>query len=135
MSPSDWIKHLTIYKTPWEKHSPEEQKSYNSFILNLWMSMEPSLIELINDVQKYQVPNRDHYNLYLKVLPKKSLYLRWIKAKKGEYSKDVVERLAAFYSCSTREINDSIECLDKQQIINILEQTGLGEKEIKQFFK
>lgn len=135
MSPGDFLKHLTVYKTPWENHSPEEQKTYLPFIINLWLSMEPSLIEIINDVQKYQVPNRDHYDFYLKVLPKKSLYLRWIKAKKGEYSKGIVERLAAFYNVSTREINDSIECLDKQQIISILEQTGLGDKDIKQLMK
>jgi hypothetical protein len=72
VSPNDFIKHLTIYKTPWDKHSKEEQKTYLPFIINLWLSMNPDLLEVVNEVQQYQVPNRDHYNFYLSVLPKKS---------------------------------------------------------------
>ena len=65
MSPADWLNHMTVYKTPWNEISSEEQKTYLPFILNLWLSMVPEYIEVINQVQSYQVPNRDHYNFYL----------------------------------------------------------------------
>lgn len=135
MSPNDFIKHLTIYKTPWIKHSKEEQKSYLPYIMNVWLAMSPDLIEVVNEVQQQQVPNRDHYNFYLSVLPKKSIYFRWIKARKKEYSKDVIEQLSAFYSTSNREIYDSLCLLDKPKIISILQQTGLNDKQIKQLVK
>lgn len=135
MSPADFIKHLTIYKTPWNKHSKDEQKTYLPFIMNLWLSMNPDLIEVVNEVQQHQVPNRDHYNFYLSVLPKKSIYLRWIKAKKKEYSKDVIEHLSAFYSVSMREISDSLCVLDEPKIINILGNLGIPNKQIKSMLK
>jgi hypothetical protein len=135
MTPGEWLDSMTVKKTPWDNISPEEQKTYLPFMTNLWLSMCPEYIELINEVQKYQVPNRDHYNFYMKFLPKKKLYFRWLKAKKRNYGKDVVERLAMFYNVSMREIYDSLECLDEQKIINILENTGLEEKQIKQLLK
>ena len=78
---------------------------------------------------------RDHYNFYLKFLQKKRLNYRWIKARKKQYSKDIVERIAAFYSEGSSQILDSISLLSEQQIINILEQTGLNNKSIKQLMK
>jgi len=129
MKPGDWLNHLTVYKTPWEKHSLEEQKTYLPFIVNLWLSMCPELIEIISDVQKYQVSNKHHYNLYLKVLPKKKLYYRWIKAKKNNYSEDVIDLLASFYKTSTREISDSLDILDEQKIKSILSNMGINDKE------
>ncbi len=126
---------FTTKKIPWDDIGEENKKGYNPFLINLWLSMEPSLIEIINEVQRYQVPNKDHYNFYLQVLPKRKLYFRWLKAKSKKYNKDVVNKLAAFYNEGSQQIYDSLECLDEQKIINILEQTGLGEKQIKQLLK
>lgn len=135
MTPTEWIKHLTIKKTSWDLFSKEEQKSYLPYIMNLWLAMCPEFIEMVNEVQKYQVPNKDHYNFYLKLLPRKQPYFRWLKAKKKEYSKDVVEKISAFYSVSMSEICDSIHILSKQDITNILQQMGIGDKEIIKLLK
>jgi len=135
MSPGDWINHFTVLKTPWNSFSKDEQKTYLPFITNLWLSMDPTLIEIVNEVQKQQVPNRDHYNFFLTNLPKKKRWFQWIKAKKKEYSKDVIDKLAAYYSVSSREILDSLCVLDELKIIKILQQTGLPEKEITKLLK
>ena len=135
MTPQEWVNHFTVYKTPWNKFTPDEQKTYLPFIINIWLAQTPDLIEIVDQVQQQQVPNRDHYNFYLKFLPKKRLNSRWIKAKKKIYGKDVVERIAAFYSEGSSQILDSISLLSEQQVINILEQTGLNSKTIKQLMK
>lgn len=135
MSPQQWLEHLTVKKTPWNGFTKDEQNSYLPFILNLWLSHAPGYIEIINQVQSYQVPNRDHYNFYLQVLPKKKLFLNWIKPKSKKYNKDVISRIAAFYKVSSREINESIELFEEQEIIRILENTGLLEKDIKKLLK
>lgn len=132
MSPGDFIKHLTVKKTSWKSHSLEEQKSYNPFIMILWISMmAPDLMQELDFIQSKQVPDRDHYNFLLAILPKKSLYNQWIKPRKKEYTKDVIERLAAFYNEGSSQIIACIDILDKSKIENILKQQGLGEKEIK----
>jgi pullulanase/glycogen debranching enzyme len=130
IKPNNWINHMTVLKTRWESFSEGEKKQYNPFIINLFLSMEPSLIETINEVQKYQVPNRDHYNIYLQLLPKKKLFLRWIKPKSKKYNKDIISKIAAFYKEGTRQINQSLECLEEQNIIHILENMGMQSKEI-----
>lgn len=135
MSPGDWINHFTVLKTPWNSFSKDEQKTYLPFILNLWMSMDPGLIEIVNEVQKFQVPNRDHYNFFLANLPKKKRWFQWIKAKKKEYSKDVIDKLAAYYSISSREVLDGLCVLDEPKIIKILQQTGIQQKEITKILK
>jgi hypothetical protein len=135
MSPADWLNHITIKKTPWNEISEEEQKTYNSYILNLWLSHAIGYIEIVNQVQSYQVPNRDHYNFYLQVLPNKKLFLNWIKPKSKKYNKDVINKLAEFYNEGTRQINNSIDCFEEQDIIHIFENIGYGEKEIKKLLK
>lgn len=135
MTINEWIKEITLNKREWMDISSGEWKTYNKFIINLWLSMNPQLIEIIEEVQRYQVSDRDHYNFLKKILPKKSIYLNWIKTKKGVYSKDVVNKLAAFYNEGSQQINDSLECLEEQNIIHILENMGYGEKSIKQLLK
>lgn len=135
MSPQQWLEHLTVKKTPWNSFTKEEQSTYLPFIVNLWLSHAPDYIEIINQVQSYQVPNQDHYNFYLKVLPKKKLFLNWLKPKSKKYNKDVISRIATFYKVSSREINDSIELFEEKEIIRILENTGLLEKDIKKLLK
>jgi len=129
------LDHLTIRKTNWNDLKKEEKEGYNPYLINLWLSHAPGYIEIINQVQSYQVPNRDHYNFYLQVLPKKKLFLNWLKPKSKKYNKDVISRIATFYSCSTREINDSIELFEEKEIIRILKNTGLLEKDIKKLLK
>lgn len=135
MTPNEWLDHICIKKTNWNSFTEDQQKTYLPYIINLFLSMAPELIEVVNEVQKQQVPNKDHYNFYKTVLPKKKLFFRWLKAKKKEYSKDVVERIAAFYSISTREIYDSICILSQQNIIDILKQIGTSDKDIKKLLK
>lgn len=135
MSPQQWLEHLTVKKTPWDSFTKDEQSTYLPFMTNLWLSHAPGYIEIINQVQSYQVPNRDHYNFYLQILPKKKLFLNWLKPKSKKYNKDVISRIATFYNVSSREINDSIELFEEKEIIRILENTGLLEKDIKKLLK
>lgn len=135
MKPTEWIEHLTIKKTPWNSFNDEEQKTYLPYIQNLFLSMVPELIETINETQLQQVPNRDHYNFYLKILPKKKLYMRWVKAIKKQYSKDVIQIIANYNQCGTREILDSVELFNDDIITDILQQTGLQDKQIKTLLK
>lgn len=135
MGPADWIKHATIKKTLWEDIPDEERKTYNPFIMNLWLSMEPDLLETIEFIQRYQIPNKHHYNFYKLVLPKRNIYLRWIKSKKREYKPEVINIIASHYKISIREVYDSLEVLNKDTIIDILKMNSINDKQIKILLK
>lgn len=135
MTPAIWLDHMTVKKTPWDKIPKEDQLTYLPFIINLWLSHAVGYIEFVNEVQKYQVPNRDHYNFYLKILPKKKLFLNWVKPKSKKYNKDIISKISTFYKVSTREINESLDCLEEPDLFYILENMGLNEKDIKKLMK
>lgn len=125
------LDHLTIRKTNWNDLKKEEKEGYNPYLINLWLSHVPSYIEIINEVQTQQVPNRDHYKFWLEVLPKKKLWLQWLKPKSKPYSKELILYLSEFYKVSTKEMENCFNLLDDENIVHILENIGLGCKEIK----
>lgn len=131
MTPQLWLDHLTVKKTPWDKFTEDEKKTYNQFIINLWLANAPPYIEIINEVQTQQVPNRDHYKFWIEILPKKKLWLQWLKPKSKPYSKELILYLSEFYKVSTKEMENCFNLLDDENIVHILENIGLGYKEIK----
>lgn len=135
MTPSQWIYQMSVKKTPWDFISDEDKKTYLPFIINLWLSMVPEYIEFINHIQQYQVSNRDHYNFYLKILPNKNPYLRWVKGSKKVYSKEVIEKVAKYYSVGIKDIKDSLDLIDDDFVTNILTQMGIDNKKIKKMIK
>lgn len=135
MSIPEWLDQICVKKTNWGNFSDEDKKSYNQYIINLWLSMEPKLIEILNDIQKYTISDKNHYNFLKKSLPKKKIFLRWIRAKKSVWSKDVINELSCIYELSSREVYDVINMLSNEQIENILKQKGLSIKEIKKILK
>lgn len=131
LSPFDWFKHLTEFKTPWEKFSQDEQKTFNAYILNRIISMNSRYIEYVNEAQSYQVPSKYLYNFYLKIIPKGKQFSRYIKSSKKVYGDDVINNLSRFFTVSKREIYDNLELLSQENIIYILERMGVDSKKIK----
>lgn len=126
---------MSVKKTSWDSISEEEQKTYLPFIINLWLSMAPEYIEYISYIQQYQVPNKNHYNFYLKLLPKKNPYLRWVKGSKKLYSKEVLLKLAEYYSVGIKDIKGSLDLMDEDFIIGVLSKMGIDNKKIKKMMK
>ena len=48
----DWINQLLVYKKPWNSFEEFEQKKFNPFIINRWLSMDKDFIEVVNVFQK-----------------------------------------------------------------------------------
>ena len=138
------IDNITYKKTPFEKYTEQDIKSWTTFIINRFLSMHIDLTEFINEFQYLTIGHleiREIYKLYSILLPKQKLYLSYIKGKKEEkYNKELIIYLVKYFQLSTTEIKDYLELLyqtkdGKDEIRSILGKYGLEKKVINKLIK
>ena len=125
MNPFDHIKNLHTKKRRWEDFNDEEKKSFNVFIINKALSMNPNYLNIVNMVQNFTGLNqilspKEVFNLYLNLLPNKFKFYRWIKGEKTKKEKEKAEYLAMHFNVSTREAYDYLQILDRKTINKII---------------
>ena len=124
MTPFDHIKNLHNKKKHWEDFNDEEKKSFNVFIINKALSMNPNYLGIVNMVQNFTGLNqilsqKEVFNLYYSLLPTKFRFYKWIKGEKTKKEKEKAEYLAMHFEISTREAYDYLKILDKKTINKI----------------
>ena len=122
MNPFDHIKNLHTKQRSWDDFNDEEKKSFNIFIINKALSMNPNYLSIVNMVQKYTnnlLDPKEVFNLYFNLLPNKFRFYKWIKGTKDK-NKEKYQILAQHFKCSSREAKDYMELLDKKEINRIL---------------
>ena len=125
MNPFEHVKNLHTKKRRWEDFNDEEKKSFNVFIVNKGLSMNPNYLGIVNMVQNFTGLNqilsqKEVFNIYFKLLPNKFRFYKWIKGTKNKKDKEKAEYLAMHFKVSTREAYDYLQILDKKSINKIL---------------
>jgi len=132
----DWLKHINQYKTPIEKFKEKDWESFNSYMIHRFISMNKEFIEVVNYVQELPPQEKKMiYNVYREFIPKNNKWNKYIKSTNKEPNKELILILKDHFNLSTREIKDYLKILDKQEIIRILSNRGLEQKEIKQLIE
>ena len=125
MNPFDHLKNLHTKKRTWDDFNDEEKKSFNVFIINKALSMNPNYLGIVNIVQNFTGLNqilsqKEVFNLYYSLLPNKFRFYKWIKGEKTIKDKEKAEYLAMHFKVSTREAYDYLKILDKKTINQII---------------
>jgi len=125
MNPFDHIKNLHTKKRRWEDFNDEEKKSFNVFIINKGLSMNPNYLGIVNMVQNFTGLNqiislKEVFNIYFNLLPNNFRYYKWIKGEKTKKDKEKAEYLAMHFKVSTREAYDYLQLLDRKTINSII---------------
>ena len=125
MNPFDHLKNLHTKKRTWDDFNDEEKKSFNVFIINKALSMNPNYLGIVNMVQNFTGLNqilsqKEVFNLYFNLLPTKFKFYKWIKGEKNKKDKEKAEYLAIHFKVSTREAYDYLKVLDKKTINKII---------------
>ena len=125
MNPFDHLKNLHTKKRTWNDFNDEEKKSFNVFIVNKGLSMNPNYLGIVNMVQNFTGLNqilsqKEVFNIYFNLLPSKFRFYKWIKGEKTKKDKEKAEYLAMHFKVSTREAYDYLQILDKKTINKIL---------------
>ena len=125
MNPFDHIKNLHTKKRRWEDFNDEEKKSFNVFIINKALSMNPNYLGIVNMVQNFTGLNqilsqKEVFNIYFNLLPTKFRFYKWIKGEKTKKDKEKAEYLATHFKVSIREAYDYLQILDKKTVKSII---------------
>ena len=125
MNPFDHIKNLHTKKKRWEDFNDEEKKSFNVFIINKGLSMNPNYLGIVNMVQNFTGLNqiispKEVFNIYFNLLPNNFRFYKWIKGEKTKKDKEKAEYLATHFKVSTREAYDYLQILDRKTISSII---------------
>jgi len=117
-----------------------DKRTFDLYMINRFLSMDPDLIEIINEIQPNttgcQLDKELAYKLYIEILPKKRRYLKYIKPRVEEkYDKEVIDILKEYFNVSRREVSDYIVILEQQgkkyEILDILRKYGYDDKDFK----
>lgn len=130
----DWLKQITYNKGDWDSFSDDDKKSWNNYMVHRFLSMNPDYIEVVNIVQKYQyLTDKQVYTIYKNLIPKRNVFLKYIKGKKDKTSAEDIKYLADYFECSTREIKEYIDIVPKEELANILDnfKVTTSKKKIK----
>lgn len=138
----DHLSGLTDKKISWEQLSEADKKSFSSYMVNRFLSMNMDFIELINEFQKYTIgglSSREVYKLYLDILPKQKQFNKYIKGKKEEkYNTELIELLSKHFLISEKQ---TVEYLDMSHetslntLKEIVKKYGKSDKEVDKLFK
>ena len=141
----EWLGQITCYKKPWDSFSEAEQKTFNTFIINRFLSMRSSWTDMVNELQLYTMgipmKNGDVYKLYCDVFPKESrpAFMRYIKGKKEKkYDEFLLNIITEYYHISKLEATDYLDILylskeGKSELKDILQKYGTDPQIIKKF--
>ena len=108
----DHIKQITAVQSPnyWEEISDEDKKSWSNYMIHRFLSMKMEWVELVNELQKYNLQPKDLYKLYTNVLPKGKQWLKYIKGRNQmEYPNWLINIVTNHMKISKKEAYDAIE--------------------------
>jgi hypothetical protein len=99
--------------------------------------MKMDYVDVVNEIQRYNLKPKDLYKLYTNVLPKKKEWLKYVKGKKTmKYEKWLLEIVSKYYESSLKEAQEYLDVFysteqNKANLKSILQKYGVEPKEIK----
>jgi hypothetical protein len=132
----DFLKQITYEKQSWDSFTEEDKASFNPYLIHRFLSMNPEYIEFVNLIQNIPYAEKEKiYKLYLYMIPKKNMFLKYIKSTRTKTKEELLQHLASHYECSLREAGEYYHMLHSDTIKGILKKRGIEDKEIKKLLK
>lgn len=132
----DWVKEINTKKSPVDSFSNKDWDQWNSYVVHRVLSMNPDYLSLVNEVQKLPPTDKKQiYSIYREYIPKNNKWSKYVKSTKKPRNKELIEYLVNYFQLSSREVIDYLNILSKNDVILILSQLGIEDKEIKKLLK
>ena len=116
----DWLQHITLYKTSAEEFTDNDWEKFNSYMVHRFISMHVYYVE-IADYAQSMLPNmkKQIYNFYREMIPKKKVWLQYIKSKTENINKDLVECIAKYYEVGKSDALSYITVMTKEELFEV----------------
>jgi len=108
----DHIKEITSVQKSnyWETLSDSDKKTWSNYMIHRFLSMKMEWVELVNELQKYNLQPKELYKLYVNVLPKGKQWLKYVKRRSQmEHPNWLINIVANHEEVSKREAKDMVE--------------------------
>ena len=108
----DHIKEITSVQKQnyWDTLSDGDKKTWSNYMVHRFLSMKMDWVELVNELQKYNLKPKELYKLYTNVLPKGKQWLKYIKGeKKLQYADWLVNVVANEMKVSKKEAYEAVD--------------------------
>ena len=136
----DHINQITTVQSPsyWEDISVEDKKSWSNYMTHRFLSMKMEWVELVNELQKYNLQPKELYKLYINVLPKGKQWLKYIKGRSDmDYPNWLINIIVNHEEVSKKEAYDMIEMYmltegGMLELGEICRKWGVEEKKIEE---
>jgi hypothetical protein len=135
----DHINQITKVQNPnyWDEISDEDKKTWSNYMVNRFLSMNSNWLELVNELQKYNLQPKELYKLYTNVLPKGKRWLKYVKGKSDmKHPEWLINIMRNNDESSRKEAIDAIEMLmltegGMMELGELGRKWGIEERKIK----
>jgi hypothetical protein len=131
-----WLEEITVNKSPLDIISDESWDTWNSYMIHRYVSMNQDYIDIVNLVQKINPQNKKQiYSIYKEMIPKRKIWLKYIKNEAKKEQKELEEYVAKYFDCSLGEAEHYIDILRGDGVREILNEMGIESKESDKLIK
>jgi hypothetical protein len=131
-----WLEEITVNKSPLSSISDESWDTWNSYMVHRYVSMNQDYIDIANLVQKINPQNKKQiYSIYKEMIPKRKMWLKYIKNEAKKEQKELEEYVAKYFDCSLGEAEHYIDILRGTGVKSILNEMGVESKESDKLIK
>jgi hypothetical protein len=131
-----WLEQITLMKSPISSFSKKEWEVWNSYMIHRFLSMNVGYLDVVNLAQKFNPQDKSQiYSFYKEFIPKKKTWSKYIKSQIKPSNKELIDKLSSYYKVSKREVVSYIPLISNSELIQILGEMGVNEKEAKKIIK
>ena len=132
----DWLNQITFEKKSWSSFTEDQQSSFNPYMVHRFVSMYNGYINIANIAQKLPLTEKEKvYTIYRTMLPKKKLFLKYIKPESKNNYQELAEYVADYFECGLGEAEHYIDILREEGVRGILWNMGVDEKQTDKLIK
>ena len=136
MTPFDFLKKVHDKKLKWEDLTEDQQKVYNTFIINKALSFNSNYLDIVNRIQHHTPSPKESFKYLQSMTSDRFKYNKWIKGQKTKsYNPNLIAIVSTHLECSTKQAEDYLNILEKKEVKMMLKQIGIQENDIKKLMK
>lgn len=133
----DHLNHIRMVQDPnyFELLEEGDKKSWDSYMICKFLSMQQDIVEWVNEIQRYQsLEPKYFYQLCIAIVPKQKGFFPFVKSSK-KYPKKVLEILTLYFQECSRNVREYLDFIPAEEIVAIIKKYGYTDKEIEKLFK
>ena len=132
----DWLTQITYEKSHPDSFSDQDWESFNSYMIHRFISMNPYYVEVANQIQTVlPTEKKQIYTIYRELIPKRKLFIKYIKNTGDKFNNDLMELLSSHYECYKSEDKEYFNILGKKGVRELLGKMGYEKKEVTKLLK